>query len=106
MKTKHISLDEAYKLATQGPLVSTTGDFIRPASGGLIAKAAGDTDQQTEVNAALLAHAFNVLPEVVEALRDAHLQFEHNGQESDSDKEVLNKIEAVLAKATTVEVPS
>lgn len=46
-------------------------------------------------NARLIAAA----PDLLAALKDALLQFEHNGDESDRDLEVLNRMQAAIAKA-------
>lgn len=63
---------------------------------------ADETREQTlgyaleEKNAVLWANA----PEMLAALREAYFQFEHNGEESDSDKDVLDQVQAAIAKAT------
>jgi hypothetical protein len=60
------------------------------------------TEETLQANARLIVRAVNrdhLFDELVTALESMVFQFEHNGQESDSDKTVLDHASAVLAKA-------
>ena len=108
-----ISLDEAYARATKGPLKAAEAGYeechgvfarrifsisdaeVAPANGY------GEGDEQAAVNAALLAHAFNVLLDVVEALERAVGIIEDIPYPGDYAAKELRDI---LARASTVEV--
>ena len=47
-----------------------------------------------------VARLIAAAPELLAACKEAFFQFEHNGEESDSDKEVLDRLQAAIAKAT------
>ena len=116
-----ISLEEARKRATPGPLCLSekretcyelygAGAIIGRLESSSSRDRDGDTIfrqrlEEAQANAALLKHCWNRFDEVVAALEDAFFQFEHNGEESDSDKRVLDRMQAALAKAKTVEMP-
>lgn len=115
---KTIPLEEAYRRATPGPLhVSPFGtsdfDGLTIESGfGLIATIAATdkesaTDPENVANAAVLAHAFNVLPEVVEALRAAQCYMMEGNDDPRLERERRDSakiIMSALAKASTVEI--
>lgn len=54
------------------------------------------TTNRANENDRLIAAA----PDLLKACRAAFFQFEHNGEESDSDREVLDQLQAAIAKAT------
>lgn len=60
----------------------------------------GDRD----ANAILLAHAFNVLPEVVEALKKAAEVIRSEYPQHQHAEYGLLEIDAVIAKASTIEM--
>ena len=102
-----LSLEEARKRATPGKLGDALGVLVAESGKRLPLsnpRKPFTTDEEC-ANAALLAHCWNRFDEVVAALEDAFFQFEHNGEESDSDKRVLDRMQAALAKAKTVEMP-
>lgn len=119
---KTITLEEAYKLATPGPLcVSQAYGIGRTIGSGGDASPIGWCDcvgHPNELNAALLAHAFNVLPVVVAALEDAARELMANhavdsvryaeknpGLPPLPEPISMVDIRAALAKANQVEVP-
>ena len=59
--------------------------------------------KQKHVSPALIEHERDQLREInrelVKALKDGFFQFEHNGEESDNDKAVLNMMQKALTKA-------
>lgn len=55
----------------------------------------GDTDEQAMANATLIAEA----PSLLLACKNALSQFEHNGDECDYDKIVLDELHAIIVKA-------
>lgn len=70
-----MTLTEAYKQATPGPLIrpSLLATHLVDSQGRMIADVPHPnwmTTEQGFANAALLAHAFNVLPKLVVALED------------------------------------
>ena len=102
-----IKLEKAYKKATKGPLalgLETNEEDAQliNAEGWHVATVAISPHKET---AALLAHAFNVLPEVVAALEDAR-EFILRFDESDPEKLAASKrISDMLDKAASVEIP-
>jgi len=106
-----MNITDAYKKATKKPLIADDGMLYSesapikrvadttPADGDEI------SDEEWHANAALLAHAFNVLPEVVAALEDAR-EFILRFDESDPEKLAASKrISDMLDKAASVEIP-
>lgn len=63
-------------------------------------------DEKRGCNAAILAHAFNVLPEVVEALKEICGNARGNAEGTFSvSADRIRSAREILAKASTVEVP-
>ena len=60
---------------------------------------------ERDANAALFAHAVNVLPELVEALKDMERHTSSYSESSLSFGVLNSKIKALLDKATQVEIP-
>ena len=131
MNSTTITLKEAYKRATKGTLVTSKftstqnreRQRIDDSEGRLIAstirwRSGSDGGNEMEldkanVDAALLAHAFNVLPELVEALNKAHNLLNYiashpkawetiHGRAVDTRAETF----AALDKASKVEISS
>lgn len=111
MKTKTITLKEAYSKATKGPLRlhqtdGKTYPSIRGDGSRCVADCGSRSDQVAQANAALLAHAFNVLPEVVTTLEELR----HWLTNPDLSKSVIeaycHDIDLVLAKANQVAIPA
>lgn len=110
---KTITLKQAYQRATEGPYKSAEMGFknnilniehtIFSMSDAEIvpAVAHAKTPAQASANAALLAHAYNVLPELVDAL---NLAFEDACREERS-QELIDALDVVLTKANTVHIP-
>ena len=105
-----LTLEQAYEKATKGPLkpdgISEHKEFyvsehglcvdVAPINGG--------------INAALLSHAFNVLPEVIKSLEDACacICASLDGVPSDTRDAMENDLavyRAVITKASTVTIP-
>ena len=118
---KTLPLDEAYQQATKGPLDAQYGTETCFHSGNkaCIVKhvASTDTDEGScetvaeiwptcndsdKYDAALLAHAFNVLPEVVATLQAVHDDFDGMTLMPSG---LADKVRRALTKASTVEVP-
>lgn len=108
---KTITLEEALKRATDGPLeVSKFADAPGYAIGfPWIASVTGGDDK---INAALLAHCYNVLPKVVEALKfyaneeNWKVQYSGIGEfPSEAESDGGEKARAALANANTVTLP-
>ena len=97
---KTISLEEAYKKATKGPLIAKK--FTVSARGKHIFYTNTEPEFNGIANAALLAHSFNVLPKVVKALNEARnlIKCVGHGRGVTYDAILL-----ALAEASTVEVP-
>jgi hypothetical protein len=108
MKTK---LEDAYKKATRGPLTIRngfpSGRVLAEGSHGCTV-AITQSEKHGLVDAALLAHAFNVLPEVVEALQkleDAMCRHQNDPELNEPWDEILAQSMEALARVSTVEVP-
>jgi hypothetical protein len=99
-----ISLKEILEKATPGNWTIDTNEDLP--IGVIQANEDGtgicEVETKNFYDALFIAHARNILGPLVDILEDAHSQFEHNGDESDSDKIVLDKMEAILAQAKTV----
>lgn len=117
---KTLTLDEAFKQATQGPLTrkmldgSTKFDHVLTSDGvnsvALVQswphnKIGPISQDQTNANAALLAHAFNVLPEVVNLLDKAMEIIKGEYPESQWRELGVHDMEAALTKANQVQIP-
>ncbi len=130
MSTTTIALEEAYKRATKGPLVTSKftsmqnkeRQRIDDSEGRLIAstirwgsESNGGNEMELDranMDASLLAHAFNVLPELVEALNKAHNLLNYiashpKAWETIHGRAVDTRAETsvALAKASKVEIP-
>jgi hypothetical protein len=119
---KTITLTEAYNQATAGPLVPSPHSLPMGELGYGTCINGGPHEERRvadcyreghQVNAALLAHAFNTLPKVVEALRQTtawlrRIREEHeslvieHGPDGDFN---LCEAEGLLAEAESVQVP-
>lgn len=118
---KTITLKEAYAKATPGKL-----SFDRRNDGLVAFRIAGDgyiigealfqnpvagfttsapNREQAQHNAALLAHVFNVLPEVAEALKVMLRLHRDTAKASLRGLEATNIADAALAKASQVKIP-
>lgn len=115
---KEITLDEAYKRATKGPLhafklESPAGDdkgaIIEATDTTVAALEATEPPELASHDAALLCHAFNVLPEVVEALTEwKNHKFTRpisDHPEAIEQRRIYDLMTAALAKAQTVKLP-
>ena len=108
-----LTLEQAYEQATKGPLFiqgnRICGDGCYPVCG--VPRGMSEDGDWTwpskvaPINAALLVHARNVLPDVVAALERVknHLEWFETGI-GESDVDSLPNAIAALAKASTVEV--
>lgn len=122
-----LTLQEAYERATKGPLEADAyGDNgvcfhegnrarvsrnVAPTaedqegSSETVAEVWPTAGDQDRYDAAILAHAFNVLPEVV-AMLEWLTGFHQDGDgKCIIDAEPIKQAKALLAKASTVEVP-
>lgn len=106
---KTLPLKEVLKLATPGKL---TADYMRVyTNDGEFWIASTDTsgpatDEEATANAALLAHSMNIRDELIEEL-DGVLEWLKTGKVDGvgyDDAAVALSVEAVLAKARTVEM--
>jgi len=94
---------DAYTLWPDGAILKG----LSPESASLIGAAASThADRQrlltiTAKQETMLNELKALNAELMEACKAAFFQFEHNGDESDSDKEVLNQLQAVIAKGRT-----
>lgn len=81
---------------TPGPWKVENGDVIDQ-DGSNIADIMGadGSMSQAKGNARLIAAA----PVLLSVLKDAYAQFAHNGEESDSDKMILDQMEKVIDQA-------
>lgn len=68
----------------------------------IVADVVPDQHGKQDYNAKLIAHCVNHFEIVVTALEAAYFQFEHNGQESDSDKKVLDYMEQIVKLARRI----
>ena len=96
---KTITLKEAYALAATPPLLNNNHHKVQPNIGLLVASLAKD-----EHNAALLAHAYNVLPGLVAAANEVlrpHLEQPGKGWTL-----AMKELSVAVDKANQVEVPS
>lgn len=99
-------LDDLIAQAT--PMPWRAGVFAGGHQGSVISETTGATVALTydPKDAPLVAHASKMLQPLVEALHDALMQFEHNGDEAPEDKVVLDRMAAVLREAKYPEVKS
>lgn len=77
-----------------GMISTCNADFSIPLNARVIATVDGDQAECQE-----MLHRANTQPDLLEALEAAYFQFEHNGDESDADKTVLNQMHAAIAAA-------
>ena len=113
--TKKLSLEEADKLATPGPLQSWIVDETEedPEQIGLMAANPPQTwcayveGYGKEVGAALLKHRWNTHGELVEALEKAIelASMEDDDYYKADDAGEVERVKAVLARAKTVDTP-
>lgn len=110
---KTISLEEALKIATKGPLevLPEYGNKIADQNEELLAIVENPSTSmfnrpKWEMNAALLAHAYNLLPELVEALKrlQNHTVWRMTG-EGTGDPDIIDLVPGLLTKANTVQLP-
>lgn len=93
---KTLSLKEAYSKLDKGPSTSLSKALF---------------SKRDKIEGALMKHAFNVLPEVVEALEDAAHSLEQAAIDTKATMArhlyiaKAKKMWAIHAKASTVEVP-
>ena len=101
-----LTLQKAYERATKGPLEVRHGDICPcDSNGGRRLATMYGIVAEAQVNAALLAHAFNVLPEVLAVVEQlVNGWYGANGASINIEAEVFKKARAALAKASTVEV--
>lgn len=111
-----ITLEEALKKATKGPLYAKyDGDEVQIGNDQKFVAMtmpfdASAATEEDYVNAALLAHCYNVLPELVAALTEMM-----RGYSKDADgrwhrlhgptETALNQAKSILTKATQVTLP-
>ena len=118
-----LSLEEARKRATTGPLllrgaedkqtsvdITLFGHTPQYANPRYVARVYGQgvfssLCDERDANAALLAHCWNRFDEVVKALEDMLFQFDGTGYETDEDRECIERAAAVIERAKTVEMP-
>lgn len=55
-------------------------------------------------DAGILKHCRNNFMKALAALKECYFQFEHNGEESDSDKDVLDSVAKTIEELEEVEV--
>jgi hypothetical protein len=99
-----VTLQEAYDRATKGPLeISAPRGFVIYGGFRGYPVAITQHDKLGPTDAALLAHAFNVLPKLLEAMRRVgdHIDL----QQGLTIKRIFAKEFEILDKASTVEVP-
>lgn len=102
---KTITLDEAYAKASKRPIrarFSPEPHILTKGRGSSVAWCINQQDLRGECDAALLAHAFNVLPEVVEALRTLIAPYDGNIDRAPTSVKLAR---AALAKAKKVVLP-
>lgn len=106
---KTITLKEAYAKAPKRPAKSDfVGNIEMPGGLEWAHCQFGDcssTDEQDAHNAALLTHAFNVLPEVVKELAEAIAIIEYWKDKDAALERDWQHMKSVLTKANQVEVP-
>lgn len=115
---KTIPLEKAYEMATKGPL-SFTKEEIRPEEFAYRLRADEQGDKPSllgniysEPNATFLAHAYNVLPEAVNAMELAlsalNVAFEHEGDvfgvHHNDAVDAISLLNAALTKASQVQI--
>ena len=105
---KTITLKEAYKQSPKVPLLNNNTHKVQPNLGLLIKSIADDPD-----TAALLAHAYNVLPEVVVALKEIENEMGYilrtqriNGRIGNPEEwGSWRLLQSSISKANTVHIP-
>lgn len=99
---KTITLKEAYEKATPAPLLNNNQHRIQP-NLSLLIQAITEND---DVTSALLAHAYNMLPELVEALETIHEWGEREHRFTVQWAATFGPIvRAAITKANKVELP-